>query len=221
MKKDINILIVDDHPAVRSTMVDVLKEEGFTTDKAENGESALKKCTENQYDFVLIDVQMPKINGIDVLKKLKAQNEQIPNFIFFTAYSLPEMQNEAMKMGCLAFLQKPIQIERIISILKQSKGTTVLICLKNEKQQNLLYNSLNSKGFHALQTLNVDEALIQLRQINFNYLILDCDWTQSEHDIVRATIKSLSSNTVCFESNEDEEIHDIENRIFTHLREIS
>ena len=126
-----------------------------------------------------------------------------------------------MKMGCLAFLQKPIQIERIISILKQSKGTTVLICLKNEKQQNLLYNSLNSKGFHALQTLNVDEALIQLRQINFNYLILDCDWTQSEHDIIRATIKSLSSNTVCFESNEDEEIHDIENRIFTHLREIS
>ena len=71
-----------------------------------------RKCTENQYDFVLIDVQMPKINGIEVLKKLKAQMSKFQILSFFTAYSLPEMQNEAMKMGCIAFLQKPIQIER-------------------------------------------------------------------------------------------------------------
>ena len=71
-----------------------------------------------------------------------------------------------------------------------------------------------------MQTLNVDEALIQLRQINFNYLIL-VSIGHSPNDIIRATIKSLSSNTVCFESNEDEEILDIENRIFTHLRETS
>ena len=43
----------------------------------------------NSYDFVLIDVQMPKLNGIEVLRKLKQEKEILPQFIFFTAYSLP------------------------------------------------------------------------------------------------------------------------------------
>ena len=70
----ISILIVDDHPAVRNTMIDVLDEEGFNTDHADNGEVGLKKCLENSYDFVLIDVQMPKMNGVEVLRGLKKQN---------------------------------------------------------------------------------------------------------------------------------------------------
>ena len=123
----ISILIVDDHPAVRNTMIDVLDEEGFNTDHADNGEVGLKKCLENSYDFVLIDVQMPKMNGVEVLRDLKKQKETIPVFIFVTAYSLPELKQEAVQLGCLAFLQKPIRIEKIISLIKDYKSVPVLV----------------------------------------------------------------------------------------------
>ena len=75
--KKIKILIVDDHPALRSTMIDVLNEEGFETDHAKNGETGLSKCLEHSYDFVLIDVQMPLMSGVDVFRQLKEKKEKL------------------------------------------------------------------------------------------------------------------------------------------------
>ena len=74
MKKT-SILVVDDHPAIRSTMLDILEEEGFLAEQAINGEEALAKCLKNEYDFVLMDVQMPEMNGIQVLDKIRQSKE--------------------------------------------------------------------------------------------------------------------------------------------------
>ena len=84
MNNKTKILIVDDHPAIRKTMVDVLTEEGFETDIAKDGSNALSKCLSQSYDFVLIDVQMPEMNGVEVLRELKAKTTSLPKFIFFS-----------------------------------------------------------------------------------------------------------------------------------------
>ena len=84
MNNKTKILIVDDHPAIRKTMVDVLTEEGFETDVAKDGSDALSKLLSQLYDFVLIDVQMPKINGVEVLRELKQKKDSLPKFIFFS-----------------------------------------------------------------------------------------------------------------------------------------
>jgi CheY-like chemotaxis protein len=202
--KTIKILIVDDHPAVRTTMIDVLNEEGFQTDHAKDGEMGLTKCMVNSYDFVLIDVQMPKMNGVEVLRKLKQDKEIIPQFIFCTAYSLPELKEEAIELGCLAFLQKPIKIEKIISLIKDLKSVPVLVCLKNREQSEQVIDNLQNEGFHTVNTKCVDEALIQLRQIDYKFLIFDTDWPGSEQESIHTTIKTLRSNTICIETNEDE-----------------
>ena len=55
-----------------------------------------------------------------------------------------------------------------------------------------------------MNTKSVDEALIQLRQINYKFLIFDTDWPGSEQESIHTTIKSLHSNTICIETNEDE-----------------
>ena len=214
----IKILIVDDHPAVRSTMVDVLIEEGFNTDFAEDGDIALQKCMVNSYNFVLIDVQMPKVNGIEVFRTMKEKNTPIPQFIFFSAYSLPELKEEAIKLGCLAFLQKPIRIERIISLIKDYKSFPFLIYLNNSEQTDSISEKLDSLGFHVVKANSIDETLIQLRQINYKYLLFDTDWPGSEQESIHTTIKSLHSNTICFETNEDESVVDTLKNIEEHLR---
>ena len=76
------ILVVDDHPAVRETMNEVLVEEGFETKLAKDGEEALSLCSEYAFDFILIDIQMPGMNGVEVLKKLKSSGKHTPKFIF-------------------------------------------------------------------------------------------------------------------------------------------
>ena len=218
MKNNIvKILIVDDHPAVRSTMVDVLNEEGFQTDFAEDGDIALKKCMVNTYNFVLIDVQMPNVNGIEVFRTLKEKDTSIPQFIFFSAYSLPELKEEAIKLGCLAFLQKPIRIERIISLIRDYKSFPFLVYLNNGKQTNSIIEKLESLGFHVVKVGSIDETLIQLRQINYKYLLFDSDWPGTEQESIHTTIKSLQSNTKCFETNEDESVEGALKKIMDYL----
>ena len=87
-RKSTTVLVVDDHPAIRSTMTDVLEAEGFIPDHAENGSDAIRKCIENDYDFVLLDMQMPDMNGVEVLRQLKAKNRYHSKFIVITAFSV-------------------------------------------------------------------------------------------------------------------------------------
>ena len=206
MNNKTKILIVDDHPAIRKTMVDVLTEEGFVTDVAKDGSDALSKLLSQLYDFVLIDVQMPKINGVEVLRELKQKKDSLPKFIFFSAYSLPELKEEAAQLGCLAFLEKPIELKEIISLIKDNKSTALLIYLKDINQGKLLTKTLKEDSFHVILAENIDQTLIQLRQINFRVLIFDSDLPGAEQESINATIKSLRSNTLIVETNEDEKM---------------
>jgi two-component system response regulator RegX3 len=66
----VRVLIVDDHPAIRSTMMDILKSEGLEVEIAENGKTALNLYSEKEFAFVLMDMQMPDIKGIDTYRQM-------------------------------------------------------------------------------------------------------------------------------------------------------
>jgi CheY-like chemotaxis protein len=187
-------------------MVDVLNEEGFVTDIAENGKIALEKCISEKFDFVLMDVQMPELNGVEVFREIKNRNMTSPKFIFFSAYSLPELRKEAENLGCLAFLEKPIEIKKIIYLLKENKSIPILVYLNDSIQGEELCNALKNENYYTILATNIDQVLIQLRQINFKILVFDSDLSQTEHDAIKATIKTHKANTICIETNEDENI---------------
>ena len=203
MKKT-SILVVDDHPAIRSTMLDILEEEGFSAEQAVNGEEALGKCLENEYDFVLMDVQMPELNGIQVLAKIRDSKQTQSKFIFFSAYSVPELEEQAVALGSYAFLRKPIQVEKIIDLIRDKRGIPILIHLEDDHMRTCLSNLLKNQGYQAIETEKLDDALIQLRQINYSCLIYDSDSAGFEQDALTSTIKSLQTDTICITTNEDE-----------------
>mgnify|MGYP001248006797 FL=1 len=203
MKKT-SILVVDDHPAIRSTMLDILEEEGFSAEQAVNGKEALSKCLENEYDFVLMDVQMPELNGIQVLAKIRDSKQTQSKFIFFSAYSVPELEEQAVALGSYAFLRKPIQVEKIIDLIRDKRGIPILIHLEDDHMRTCLSNLLKNQGYQAIETEKLDDALIQLRQINYSCLIYDSDSAGFEQDALTSTIKSLQTDTICITTNEDE-----------------
>ena len=203
MKKT-SILVVDDHPAIRSTMLDILEEEGFSAEQAVNGEEALSKCLESEYDFVLMDVQMPELNGIQVLAKIRDSKQTQSKFIFFSAYSVPELEEQAVALGSYAFLRKPIQVEKIIDLIRDKRGIPILIHLEDDHMRTCLSNLLKNQGYQAIETEKLDDALIQLRQINYSCLIYDSDSAGFEQDALTSTIKSLQTDTICITTNEDE-----------------
>jgi len=112
--KRAKILIVDDEAAARYGMRKVFKDQGYVIDEASDGLQALEKIKSLQPDVVLCDINMPELNGLDLLKRLKAEkgpDEPLPLFIMITAYGSEKVAVEAMKAGAYDYLSKPYDID--------------------------------------------------------------------------------------------------------------
>lgn len=120
------ILVVDDVPAIRASLKEVLEDEKHEVDEAKDGQEALKKLTEDRFDVAFCDVKMPKLDGIGLLERAKREGIRTP-FIMISAHGNQETALESIKHGAYFFIQKPFDsIE------------TILIHLRNVLERNSL-----------------------------------------------------------------------------------
>ena len=198
------ILIVDDHPAIRTTMADVMINEGFEVHVAECGKQAIELYSEDTFNFVLMDMQMKDMKGVDVFRKMLKLERKQANFVFISAFSAPELENEAYELGCMAFLQKPIRVERVIDLIRSKSRKSVLVFLENEELLQNVTEELKKECFSIDSVTKFDQALIKLRQINYNYVIVDEDSPGIEQDRIENTLKVTKSESHFITINEDE-----------------
>lgn len=120
------ILIIDDEKAIRGTLREILEYEKYKIDEAEDGEVGLKMMTEHNYDVVLCDIKMPKMDGIEVLQKaMEAQHSA--QFIMISAHGSIETAVEATKMGAFDFIQKPPDLNRLLVTIKNALDKSDLV----------------------------------------------------------------------------------------------
>lgn len=103
------ILIVEDEQYMRDLYTVILKEEGYEVDSAENGEIAYEKIANNGYNLILLDLVMPKMSGIGVLKKLKEENKPItgfPKIVILTNLGQDSVIGEAVSLGVRGYIIK-------------------------------------------------------------------------------------------------------------------
>ena len=115
MKK---ILIVDDESNIRLGLNKCLAKEGYYIEEASNGEEALQLIYNKKYDLILMDVQMPELNGFDVLKRIRKFGNST-RVIMMTAFGTVEMAVDSMKIGAVDFLSKPFTISKVRDVVKE------------------------------------------------------------------------------------------------------
>ena len=115
----VNILIVDDDRSLRKMLSFVLAKEGYQVDEAVSGMDALKKLKGRKYDLVISDIRMPDLNGIELLKKIKTHEQDLP-VIMITAYAATHDAIEAMKLGAEDYIMKPFNLEELKIIINKS-----------------------------------------------------------------------------------------------------
>ena len=120
-----SILIVDDEALTLRTIGRALDGEGFEVLLASSGEEALTTIAEQQPDFALLDVVLPGINGIEVLRQAKLTSPST-TFIMMSAYHLVERAVEAMKLGAFDYLTKPFHISDMVTTLKRASEMMAL-----------------------------------------------------------------------------------------------
>jgi CheY-like chemotaxis protein len=112
LMRDKPILIVDDEKNIRLTLSRSLEDLGVETDSAEDGKEALGKLKEKEFGLVLLDIRMPGVDGMEVLRQVRESRPDI-RIIILTAYGTIELAVEAMKLGAVDFIQKPFVPEQI------------------------------------------------------------------------------------------------------------
>ena len=121
-----SILIVDDDEVMRETLSDVLKKKGYEIYVVNSGNESLAVIRKQLIDFVLLDMKLPDVNGLEILKKIKELDTEIL-VVMMTAYSDVESAVSAMKSGAYHYINKPFELEELKLLIEKGLETKSLI----------------------------------------------------------------------------------------------
>ncbi len=113
------LLIIDDEKAIRGALRDILEYEGYAIEEASDGEQGLELVTNNDYDVVLCDIRMPKIEGLDLLQRATEMGKGA-QFIMISAFGNVETAVEATKRGAFDFISKPPDLNRLLVTVRNA-----------------------------------------------------------------------------------------------------
>jgi DNA-binding response OmpR family regulator len=169
----VKILLLEDDKLFCETLIDFLQECGYEIDMVSNGQDVLEQTYKKNYELYIFDINVPKINGLEVLKLLRANDDDTPT-IFLTSYKDQQTLIDGFKSGADDYIKKPVDLDelsfRIKSILKRS----VKIDNKIKLFENIFYIAQN-------QQLIIDEK-INILPVKVNLLLQL--FVQNQSDII-------------------------------------
>jgi len=161
--KSQRILVVDDEKNVRLTLTQALESQGWETDTAVNGEEALAKLEADDFGLMLLDLKMPGMDGMEVLRRAAEERPDV-RVIIITAYGTIESAVEAVKLGAVDYLQKPFAPKQIRDLVSRVLARAEIAegqASDYESRLELVKKCINDKHFdaaeeHARKAINID-----------------------------------------------------------------
>ncbi len=114
MSKKIQILYVDDEQNLRHLVKEQLSAEGYVVETADDGDTAIDMIKKHEYDLVLLDIRMPRVSGLEVLKYIRAQKLHC-RVLMLTAVDDLSVALESVKIGANDYLTKPYEVNALLS----------------------------------------------------------------------------------------------------------
>ena len=115
-----NILVVDDELGIRDLLLEILNDEGHTVEVAENAAQARAARLRDRPDLVLLDIWMPDTDGVTLLKEWSSAGALTMPVIMMSGHATIDTAVEATKIGALAFLEKPITLQKLLKAVEQA-----------------------------------------------------------------------------------------------------
>ena len=136
-----NILVIDDENSIRRSLKEILEFENHSVDEAEDGEAGYNMALKNNYDVILSDIKMPKLDGLELLQKLN-ESAVLSSIIMMSGHGSIETAVSALKSGAYDYLAKPIDLNRL------------LVSVRNALEKNSLLSE--TKSLKKIVAKNID-----------------------------------------------------------------
>ncbi|MGA1931335.1 response regulator transcription factor [Arcobacter sp. YIC-464] len=196
------LLLLEDDLTLSETVIDYFEEQGFEVLPAYDGQEALELVYENSFDLLLLDVNVPELNGFEVLKRLREDDNNVPA-IFITSLNSMQSLEEGFNSGCDDYIRKPFELKelllRVQTIIKREySNKSDLIKIDQNIEFDLISNELKKDGVDV--KLNLKELkLLKLFLQHPNELLVhdriyDNVWEYDEEysdNSLRTYIKNL------------------------------
>jgi CheY-like chemotaxis protein/CHASE3 domain sensor protein len=172
-----SILVVEDDAAFRASIVDAVKAYGFAAIEASDGDVALAIVHEHSPDAILLDIKLPGLSGLGVLEMIK----QMPHLRHIPVHMISALdyQNNALRMGALGYLTKPVTIEKVRSALGRIENTIskklrrVLLIEDDERQNAAISQLISGSDLEVVPVKTGKAAVSELKSNGFDCIILD------------------------------------------------
>lgn len=166
------ILVVDDEESLRTTLAEILEDEGYEVHTAALGEEALGHSSIMEFDLLIMDMRMPGMSGLEVLETLRAEGK-LGRAILMSAYAMEDTKRRAMAMGALAFLDKPVDVDHLLTLVHQGDRVPLLLVSDDAAlAARLVAGAPDSCRITHVETLRGAARLCA--DVAFRVILLDC-----------------------------------------------
>lgn len=208
MEQKRSILVVDDEKEIADLLEIHLMSQDYDVTKAHNGQDCLKLLNDNKYDLILLDVMMPKMDGLETLKRIR-EISNVP-VIMVTAKTTEKDKVQGLTLGADDYISKPIKpLELLARVKAQLRRYTQLNPRLTEKEDPDEIIIRNLKLNRTSHKVLVDDKPVNLTKIEFDILYL----------LAKNVGKVFSTDDI-FENIWDEKNYDTTNTVMVHIRRL-
>ncbi|MBN1217817.1 MAG: response regulator [Anaerolineae bacterium] len=171
--RPLKIFIVDDSQDFAESLADILKLEGHQVELAFDGETAIEKFREKNFDITFMDVRLPGMNGVDSFFEIRKINPRA-KVVMMTGYSVERLLSQAIEHGALGVLRKPLEISELLELLEELRpGGIILLADDDQDFVDSLEDFLTDYGYLVAVAHTGPEAVDGVLANNIDILILD------------------------------------------------
>lgn len=170
------ILIVDDERAIRNSLKEILTDEGYEVDLAEDGTTALSMVDKEKYDVIFCDIKMPGMDGTEVLDKLVSDGVDSA-IVMISGHGDIDTAVECIKKGAFDFIQKPLDLNRILITIKNASERTTIIN-ENRTLKKKVYGQQMVGNSAAMQ--HIRDIIAKVAPTDARVLIMGANGTGKE-----------------------------------------
>ena len=151
------ILVIEDEAAIRRVLIKIISEESdsYDVEEAENGLDGIEKIKDNDYDLVLCDIKMPKMDGVEVLEKAKKIKPEIP-FVMISGHGDLDTAVNTMRLGAYDYISKPPDLNRLLNTVRNALDRKVLF-VENKR--------LKKKVSENYEMIGESDAIIHIKEM--------------------------------------------------------
>ncbi|MFL2589937.1 MAG: sigma-54-dependent transcriptional regulator [Parvicellaceae bacterium] len=185
MKK---ILIIDDERSIRATLKEILEFEKYLVETAQDGIEGYKMAEEKNFDLIFCDIKMPKIDGIETLKKI-VENNILSPVIMISGHGDIETAVQTLKIGAFDYIEKPLDLNRVLTCVRNALNNNHL-----KKENTILKRKIKSKSEIIGQSPKIKSILELITKVaNSNARVLITGSNGTGKELVANQIHEKSS----------------------------